>query len=636
MLTDINITNSSKNFYKTPSVLSNKRKKFNLAEEIPENFYKVPPYESIETVISNKQQQINQILETKFNRSFRKFIIHKKINSEPQFLNKMNKSNKHNKTQKFFTIKKRTGFTSLHEKIDFGPTDYYNLKTYTHSFQSRRNELINNLNRNQIIQSQNFLVRESRIPLIITSKGAKQILENLKKTKNKIKLKASFNPFFHRNSIFEKNNKDNNNTTIHSNFSKHVRSRFRNSSNFTRLSTITNTLQNNTDSNRVIKIKNKTSSTKSLIHIDRNNLIIDNNYENSFYSDNDTNSSNNNFINIIDNNTIKSNKSIKKIISSYIKKNTIISDNITRSLKSTKKNIHENKKKLLNIEKKLNNMKKFEKYTDLYKESRKDLDSSPISNKNFVSINQIAKKLSQVSKSIKIRQKFCKFGTNTLKNLVNQLNNNQQKLNHKLFKIIDSVNKKKIKKKIKEKEIDKDLEVILDKKIKKKKHSTAKQEFSDANSGKQLLEDRDKLRLLLKIGDMISIMNDEVALNLTENILEQNEKSKNVGFTGANKYKKMKQEVDKMKKKYLRDKFLKEKHEIEYKVRTGLMKRDNLLNKYKSVIDRNKLINENDKGFTHLTKTENNSEEKKIMYISKERDELLKLNFYKVFNNNNL
>lgn len=640
MLSDVNITNPNRTFYNIHSTPSNKNHKYDSTEKISEKLFKLPPCESIEKAIEKKQKQLKELLGIKLNKSCKKSVAHRKLKSDPEFLCKSTK------TQKFFCLKKKNGFSSLEEKIDFGPIDYYNLKAYTYTDQNRESEMINNINRNKIMQSRNFIVRRSRVPLIITSNGAKWILNSSRKKEENKKLKTSFNCFFHRNSIFSKDNCDNNIPTQFSP-SKSVKSKLKNKSIISKNSNINHNVKSNKESNKINKEnKNKKDSTKSLIEIIRNYYINDYNYENSSSSDNDTNSNyiNNNDKNVTDKNvtyktvidkniTDKSiinksnqpNKSIKNIISNYIQKNAIISDNVTKSLQSNK-NIHYNKKKLFSLEKNLKYMKKFDEYTDLYKKSKKDLDiSSNDNNKNF------SKNTCQAEESVKIRQKFCQFGTSTLNNLANQLANNQKKLNKELFKIIDTMNKKKKK----GKEIDKVLEVILDKKIKKNKKSTAKQEYSDAIDGKKLLEERNKLKLLMKVGDMITSMSDEVVLNLTENLLQQNDKSKNEGFSN-NKYKQMKEKKEKRQNKYLRKKMVGRQDEIELKIKSNLLEKDKLLSKYKSVIDKNKLIAENDKCNMYYVKTGNNSEERKIRYIKKEKEELLKLDFYKIFKNKNL
>ena len=203
-------------------------------------------------------------------------------------------------------------------------------------------------------------------------------------------------------------------------------------------------------------------------------------------------------------------------------------DNITKYNHTYRKSFAvENNEKLL---------KNFQKYAYLLvKKNENNLIN--VNNNSNIKDNNIFKKDQKIAKDKLIKKKFYKFGSKTISSLINTINSDQIELNNRLFKIIDKANKN-IKK---EKKIDKVLEIILDKKIKKKKRIRAKDIFIDAANNKKLLEERNKIRFMMRFADLIKDMNDEIALNYTKQIIGKNAKMTNEFILpGLVEYKKLK------------------------------------------------------------------------------------------------
>ena len=576
------------------------------------NFNRTNPGEFLERIINEKESIIEDLVKKHLRTETDNDLSPKKTNR---------KKKSFNKTEFLSHTKSKHSSANIYDKIDFGPLDYYSLKDIRYPYRTQQQEMQDKLNRTKITKSQNFAIKSGKVPLVITPDVAKTLLKNINKTPignnyNKI----SFDSFFHRNSVLTVNQKQINSVkNIHSNTCSFIeKHKYKSTFN------ITNLKENVIDKNNSIKSKDKNSSPRhsstSVIYVDKNSETTSNSIKNKTTTTN----------------YYKSDKTIKNIISSYIKKDTDTSSKTVKILNSNK-NILKNKRKLFLLNKKLNLMKSFEKYVELYQHDKKYMETLDNNinngiNNNIDSLNhintepnkninnQLVKKLLKIHKSNEIRKNFCKFGIKTLNLLANSVDSHRKKLNHDLFKIIDKANKKKKK----EKQLDKVLEVILDKKMKKRKKSNAKHDYCEASEGKKLLEDRNKLRMLMQIGDIITNMTDDAAMNFTDNILEENSKKKNeCYFNDINSYRSAKIEKAEQNRIKARDKMSALQNKIEYKMRIGLKERIHLNNKYNDVIGKNKLIEEMD-------------EFKKNRFSSKNKNHnncLLYLNFNKIFNN---
>lgn len=579
-------------------------------------------------IINEKETLIDDLIKNKLMTEGDYEFFHKKSCSD---------KNRFNKTKSIYFYSKKYGSTNLNEKIDFGPLDYYSLKESKHLYKTTQQAMKDKLNRKIIIHSSNFNVKSSKIPFIISAEAAKNILKNLKKSlkeNHNIKKKKSFDAFFHRNSLITKKNIKQNNSENNMRFnlfSNNQKYKHKSSLNVSEIN------ENDTDKNYIIKSKdiNQSSrqSTNSAICFDKKNETISNSIKTKTAT-----------------NYYNSSNTIKNIISSYIQSSNICTKKVVNKLNSNK-NILKNKKKLLLLNQDLSMFKNFKKYIELFQNDKKytkTLDSNTnidiknntkknINNNNINSETEkkinthILEKLLKINKSKEIRKKFCKFGTKTLTSLANSVDSNQKKLNNKLFKIIDKANKG-VKK---EKKIDKVLEVILDTKIKKNKKSTAKQEYWDAK-GKKLLEDHNKLRRLMELGDIITNMTDNAALNFTGNILKiNNKKKKNSHFHEINNEKIENVEQNGIE---LRNRVNIKQNKIEYKMRIREKEKNRLNEKINFVIAKNKLIEETEdelrktqtpkKNNCSYFKTESNKKRK-----NHNNDGLFNLDFDKIFYN---
>jgi len=192
----------------------------------------------------------------------------------------------------------------------------------------------------------------------------------------------------------------------------------------------------------------------------------------------------------------------------------------------------------------------------------------------------------------KIKKKFCEFGSKTISSLMADINSDQIHLNNKLFKIIDKANKK-IKK---EKQIDKVLEIILDRKLKKNKKIKAKQIYIDAMDGKKLLEERNKLRFMMRFADLIKNVKDEIALNYTKNILDNNAKLQNeFNIPELAEYRRLKKEKNLEKHRNMRNRLMSKNAEIEMRIKANEIEKDILYNKYENIFKKNKMLNDENK-----------------------------------------
>ena len=265
-------------------------------------------------------------------------------------------------------------------------------------------------------------------------------------------------------------------------------------------------------------------------------------------------------------------------------------------------------------------LKNFQKYAYLLIKK----NENNVSNDNDYNIkeNNIFKKEQRSEKDKLIKKNFCKFGSKTISSLINTINSDQIELNNRLFKIIDKANKN-IRK---EKKIDKVLEIILDKKIKKKKRIRAKDIFIDATNSKKLLEERNKIRFMMRFADLIKDMNDEIALNYTKQIIGKNAKMTNEFILpGLVEYKKLKKIKYIENQKKIRNKLLNQINEIETKLIINGIEKDNLYNKYDSVLKKNKLLKENNNKYI-------NSKSSKEEINSYHNIESIITNFDKIIN----
>ena len=211
---------------------------------------------------------------------------------------------------------------------------------------------------------------------------------------------------------------------------------------------------------------------------------------------------------------------------------------------------------------------------------------------NTEQIHNIFIKNKKLEMEKKIKKKFCEFGSKTISSLMTDINSDQIHLNNKLFKIIDKSNKK-IKK---EKQLDKVLEIILDRKLKKKKKIKAKQIYIDAMDGKKLLEERNKLRFMMRFADLIKNMKDEIALSYTKNILDSNTKLQNeFNIPELAEYRRLKREKNLERHRNMRNRLMSKNVEIEMRLKVNEIEKDILYNRYENIFKKNKMLNNENK-----------------------------------------
>lgn len=540
---------------------------------------------SIDKSIKSKKLQIYDILKEKLLKQ-KDFIVSRNI-IKPSTL----------KTKK---IRKNIKFSKLQERIEFGTFDYLNIQPYT----GTKNQERINLHINSLLKSQHFNFRpypiSKKMKKFVSSQTEKTIINNKKFNKTVLGNFGLNNKI--KNKLNDKiNQKDD---EINNNYFNTENSKISNENNYGNNNSLNNIFESLTPRHNMITIDSKNESEKKrLISPIKKNvkLIKDINSSNSFSEsinqDKKPNTSRNekNIENMIKNNSLNnllinylndnnSNKKIKNTSTRHkTKKNTIKYNYIYR-----KSFISKNNEKVL---------KQFQKYAALMdKENNKnnleDLDEDKKQNNIF---EENKKKI----KEKLIKNNFYKFGSKSIYSLINIISSDQIELNNKLFKIIDRSNKKVRK----EKKLDEVLEIILEKKLKKKKKVKAKEIFIDAQDGKKLLEERNKLRFMMRFADLIKDMNDEMALNLTKNIIGNNQKLKNdFILPELVEYKKLQKLKHLEKQNNIRNRLKLKLNEIETKTIISGMEKDNLYSKYEKIFKKNKMLKE-EKKYINLTQS---------------------------------
>ena len=236
-------------------------------------------------------------------------------------------------------------------------------------------------------------------------------------------------------------------------------------------------------------------------------------------------------------------------------------------------------------------LKSFEKYYNLI--NRDNDDNLYTSHKT----NDIISRTKKIEKEKTIKKNFCKYSSKIISSLITDINSDQLELNNKLFKIIDRTNKK-IKK---EKKLDEVLEVILDRKFIKKKRIKAKEIYVDASDGKKLMEERNRLRFMMRFADLIKNMKDEIALKYTNNIIDKKKlkRIKEFNWADLTEYKKRREQRYKEERMAIRNRLMGKILEIEKRIKASEIEKDNLYTKYDSVFEKNKKMDE-DENFNAL------------------------------------
>ncbi len=195
------------------------------------------------------------------------------------------------------------------------------------------------------------------------------------------------------------------------------------------------------------------------------------------------------------------------LISNFHKSNTI--------------NINLNSKKSIdnNFQNKIKKQNKFRSHLQLSKYNNNlTIDNSISSNKNNENINSERPQSVRNIRTIYINKNILNnFKRNYFKK-VDVVNKTIKNMNKRLFRISDKAEYKKKK----EPEIDNVLEIILDKKIKKKKKIGAKQLYIKSTQENDIIKNMDKhKRDLIRIGEIVKNMNNDVALKFSENLVEE-------------------------------------------------------------------------------------------------------------------
>ena len=581
-------------------------------------------YVPIEKSIKSKKFQIYEILK-------------KRILRPKDFIISRNKINPLFNTEKTKRIKKNLKFSELYKKIEFGRLDY--LDNYSYQDNSKGKDLFNKINKISLLNSQNFNFRTGFEYLDKKPNKKKDNKEktNLKKLllnktalstfgfKKKIK-KKTYNSPENKNNINELNKNYYNIESLNL-LTDHNTSRNRNntSNSYRNNNPITNTDRYNTTKcskevsvNSESTSKNNTAINKSNNKIDKISKTYSNYKIIKMKSINKTNAKISKDISTsqISDSESDSEHENKNIKSSRNEKNKTKSKNYFSKELSLKKlifnclNDNSNKKRSKTLSNKnekaiyldmygksfiyKNNMKllkSFEKYYNLI--NRDNDDNLYTSHKT----NDIFSKSKKIEKEKTINKKFCKYGSKIISSLITDINSDQLELNNKLFKIIDKTNKK-IKK---EKKLDDVLEVILNRKFIKKKRIKAKEIYIDASDGKKLMEERNKLRFMMRFADLIKNMKDEIALKYANNIIDKKKlkRIKEFNLLDLTEYKKRKDELYKEQQKATRNRLMGKILEIEKRIKASEIEKDNLYNKYDTVFEKNKKLDE-DENFNAL------------------------------------
>ncbi len=590
---------------------------------------------SIEKTIKSKRGQIYDLLKKKLLKS-RDFIISRN--------NKINPFMNH--TERTKRIKKEIKLSQLNQKIKFGSLDYLTKILYQDTSKNKSKIM---LNRKSLLNSRHFNF----------AIGAFDSFPKLKKNffsqeKEKDKKENNYNKTaiglgIHRIKKNENENTSNNNKEKEK---EEISNNYIN----TEPSNILGDTNENNNNNLFIKKKySKEFFINSELTTPRNKNFFDNKIrkdmgfsssKNNLISPKDMNSSQHsfydNFLHIDEKkaNTAnkKEKKEIKKIytVSEKSQLNKLLINYLNNNKKKIeKRKANSNKNKSLNFkynysyrkalfpindEKLLKNFQKYadllDKENELHNLNANDIMDTEQNNKNVFQINK------KLEKEKMIKKKFCEFGSKSISSLMTGINSDQIALNNKLFKIIDKTNKK-VKK---EKQLDKVLEIILDKKIKKKKRIKAKQIYIDAMDGKKLLEERDKLRFMMRFADLIKNMKDEIALNYTKNILDTNTKLQNeFNIPELAEYRRLKKEKHLKKQNLIRNRLKSKNDEIEMKIKINQIEKDFLYHRYENIFKRNKILNQ-EKQYKNNQTTKNEQNYHNIDNILCDFDKILSEN----------
>ena len=558
-------------------------------------------------------------------------ILKKRILLPKDFIISRNKINPLYNSEKKKRIKKNIKYSELYKKIEFGNLDYLNNSSQDGS---KIRELFHKRDKLSLLNSQNFNFRtgfeylnkrsnkqKTNLKKIILNKTALSTFrskeKNKKKTnisprnKNNIKeLNKNYYNMESLNLLTDNNTSRNRNNTSNSyrnnnpitNTDRYNTTKCSKEVSVNSESTSKNNTAINKSNNKIDKIS-KTYSNYKIIKmksINKTNAKISKDISTSQISDSESDSEH-------ENKNIKSSRneknktksknyfskelSLKKLIFNCLNDNSNKKRSKTLSNKNEKaiyldmygkSFIYKNNMKLL---------KSFEKYYNLI--NRDNDDNLYTSHKT----NDIFSKSKKIEKEKTINKKFCKYGSKIISSLITDINSDQLELNNKLFKIIDKTNKK-IKK---EKKLDDVLEVILNRKFIKKKRIKAKEIYIDASDGKKLMEERNKLRFMMRFADLIKNMKDEIALKYANNIIDKKKlkRIKEFNWSDLTEYKKRKDELYKEQQKATRNRLMGKILEIEKRIKASEIEKDNLYNKYDTVFEKNKKLDE-DENFNAL------------------------------------
>ena len=553
-------------------------------------------YIPIDNSIKSKKIEIYELLLKRLLRP-RDYIISRN-NNHPLFNTEKNKK-----------IKKDIKLSTLTEKIEFGSLDYL----YNHSYQdnSKNRDFLHNKNRIALLNSPNFIFRTGYAYSMKKFPKPKKIVQNidLHKKFNKTALgifglKKSIHKKTHINYIENDSDKnyyntesvkvliDKINTNIDKKISKEIltytdkRPSKKYSKEISEYSkSITPRNKDVIDRNNYKRIKLKTIPNKDKLSKELSNSQTSNSETiNEPKSAKKIKEENNKFrINLSKDSTLK-----KLVLNILNDNNNKIPKTVPKRNKNRKTKFNTTYRNTFTDKNNIKLLKNFEKYADLL-----DRENDENVNINQDNIIQNHKELLSNSKKIEkernINKNFCKYSYKIISSLITDINSDQLELNNRLFKIIDRTNKK-IKK---EKKLDDVLEIILNKKFIKKKRIKAKEIYIDAIDTKKLAEERNRLRFMMRFADLIKNMKDEIALNYTKNIMENKPKRKNeFNLVDLTEYKKMKEERYKEEQKMIRNRLWKKIIEIEKRIKSSEIEKDNLYSKYENVFEKNKKIDE--------------------------------------------
>ena len=551
-------------------------------------------YIPIDNSIKSKKIEIYELLKRRILRP-RDYIIFRN-NNHPLF-----------NTEKTNKIRKDIKISKLTEKIEFGSLDYL----YNHSYQDnyKNRDALHNKNRIALLNSPNFVFRTGYAYSVKKFPKEKKIIPNIELNKKFNKtvlgtfgLKKPIPKKLHINNINKNYHKtesvkvliDKINTNIDKKISQEImaytdkRPSKKDSKEISEYpKSVTprnkNVMDQNNANYKMIKLKTiaskdilskETSNSQTLnsetISENKNVKTIKDESKRFRFKLSKDSTLKNLILNIFNENNTKKPKTVsKKNKKINTKFNTLYRDSFT----------NKNHIKLL---------KNFEKYANLM--DKENDENVNINQDNIIqSHKELVSNLKKNEKERNISKNFCKYSYKIISSLITDINSDQLELNNRLFKIIDRTNKK-IKK---EKKLDDVLEVILNKKLIKKKRIKAKEIYIDAIDTKKLDEERNRLRFMMRFADLIKNMKDEIALNYTKNLIDNKSKRKNeFNLVDLTEYKKRKEERYREEQKMIRNRLWSKIVEIEKRIKSSEIEKDILYSKYENVFEKNKKIDE--------------------------------------------